>query len=369
MKQPLSKTTICLNMIVKNEAKVIARCLESVKPLIDHWVIVDTGSDDGTQEIIHKTMKDIPGELHERPWRDFGYNRTEAITLARNKAHYLFAIDADDILIIPPKFVMPKLTKDVYSLRIEHAEIRHWRMQLFRADLDFHYVGVLHEALISHSPRTHARLEQLLYKCIPDGYRSSDSDKYRKDAALLEHALTVEPANTRYAFYLAQSLRDAGEFEKAIAAYTHRANMGGWEEENYFSLYEIGRLSALLGLDDKIVIERYLKAYERFPTRAEPLYNLAVFLRNRGRHVAAYPFARAASEIPIPNHTLFVDDSVYAWRALDEYAVAASWAGHFKEAILANKKLLLSKILPESERGRIQKNLEFCREKIGRVKK
>ena len=45
-------TTLCLCMIVKNEAPVIRRCLDSVRSLIDYWVIVDTGSTDGTQDIV-----------------------------------------------------------------------------------------------------------------------------------------------------------------------------------------------------------------------------------------------------------------------------------------------------------------------------
>ena len=85
-RQPkMIRSTICLNMIVKNEIAVIARCLESVKSFIDYWVIVDTGSTDGTQAMIQSIMQDIPGELHERPWRDFGFNRTEAAELARGK--------------------------------------------------------------------------------------------------------------------------------------------------------------------------------------------------------------------------------------------------------------------------------------------
>ena len=77
--------TICLNMIVKDEKDVICRCLASVKPVIDYWVIVDTGSSDGTQEIIRAFMKEIPGELHERPWINFGHNRNEALELAKGK--------------------------------------------------------------------------------------------------------------------------------------------------------------------------------------------------------------------------------------------------------------------------------------------
>src|SRR5580704_1601575 len=57
--------TICLNMIVKNESRVIQRCLDSVKHIIDYWVIVDTGSTDGTQNVIKDFMKDIPGDLYE----------------------------------------------------------------------------------------------------------------------------------------------------------------------------------------------------------------------------------------------------------------------------------------------------------------
>ena len=80
--------TITLCMIVKDEARVIERCLASVLPLIDYWVIVDTGSTDGTQEKIRKFFENvgIPGELHERPWKDFGHNRSEALELARSKA-------------------------------------------------------------------------------------------------------------------------------------------------------------------------------------------------------------------------------------------------------------------------------------------
>ena len=78
-------------MIVKNEKDVIVRCLESVKPVIDYWVIVDTGSTDGTQKIIKKELKDIPGELYERPWKNFGENRSEAFNLAKGKGDFIAA--------------------------------------------------------------------------------------------------------------------------------------------------------------------------------------------------------------------------------------------------------------------------------------
>jgi tetratricopeptide (TPR) repeat protein len=358
---------ICLNMIVKNEAKVIARCLESLKSIIDSWVIVDTGSTDGTQTIIRSVLQGIPGELHERPWKDFGHNRTEAIELGRaftKIGDYLLVIDADDVLIVPPRFEMPKLTKDCYELRVEDAGTSYQRLHLFRADLDFRYIGVLHEVLKTPENSSRARLNGIIYKRTGGGARSVNPNKYRHDAAVLEAALAAEPGNARYAFYLAQSWRDATEYEKALLAYDHRVRMGGWEEEVYFSLHEIGKLSAKLGRDDGIVIDAYLRAYERRPTRAEPLCNLAAHLRELGRRSAAFPFARIASEIPRPDDVLFVDDAVYAWRALDEFAVAAYWVGRYKDGLVANQRLLASGLLPVAERERVEKNMAFCRAKL-----
>lgn len=352
-------------MIVKNEAHVIARCIASVRPLITSWCIVDTGSTDGTQDLLGKELADLPGDLHERPWQDFGHNRSEAIELARGKADYDLVMDADDVLVIPDRFVMPQLTADSYEIRVEHGGISHYRVHFFRGDLDFHYVGVLHEVIWSGLGRTLARLDGLTYRCAHDGARSADPQKFHKDAAVLEKALEAEPDNARSAFYLAQSWRDAGEHVKAAAAYERRAAMGGWPEEVWYSLYERARLADRLREDDDVVIAHYMRAFESRPQRAEALCDLARSLRQRNRLAAAYPFARAASDIPRPNDILFVEDAVYTWRSLDELGVAAFYAGLFREALAANQRLLAGRALPVSERARVQKNLEFGLEKLG----
>jgi glycosyltransferase involved in cell wall biosynthesis len=351
-------------MIVKNEAHVITRCIASVKPLITSWCIVDTGSTDGTQELICKELADLPGDLYERPWKDFGHNRTEAIELARGKADYDLVMDADDVLVIPNSFVMPLLTADSYEIRVEDSGISYYRIHFFRGDLDFHYVGVLHEVIISGPGRTLARLDGLTYRRAYDGARSADPQKFRKDAEVLKKALRAEPDNARYAFYLAQSWRDAGEYAKAAAVYERRAAMGGWPEEVWYSLYERARIADRLGEDDDAVIAHYIRAFEARPQRAEALCELARSLRLRSRLAAAYPFARAASDIPRPNDILFIDDTVYTWRALDELGIAAYYAGLYREGVAANKRLLSGRVLPEGERARIKKNLELCRQEL-----
>ena len=139
--------TICLSMIVKNEARVIRRCLDSVRDIIDYWVIVDTGSTDGTQDIIRAHFQDVPGELVERPWRDFAQNRSEALALARPRGDYTFIIDADDALELQAGFQLPRLSADSYQIDIQDTNIRYQRTQFVSNALAWRYAGVLHEYL------------------------------------------------------------------------------------------------------------------------------------------------------------------------------------------------------------------------------
>jgi tetratricopeptide (TPR) repeat protein len=352
-------TSLCLNMIVKDEAHVIRRCLDSVKPYIRHWTIVDTGSTDGTQDVIRSHLRDIPGALHERAWRDFGTNRSEAIALARGQAEYILVMDADHVLRVPEGFRFAGLDADGYFVAHRYAGVDYGIATLLADRIPWRYEGVLHEYVTADVPHRFAALAGPWVDVYHEGARSRDPTTYLKDAEVLRSALLADPGNTRYAFYLAQSLKDAGELQLALDAFRKRATMGGWDEERWQARYQAAMLTERLAMPAAEVERAYLEAWNDRPSRAEPLVQLARWHRTRREWPLALLFARTAVKTPRPADQLFVEDAVYAWRALDELAIAAWYTGAREEGRSAAKRLLEENCFPASERERIEKNAAY----------
>lgn len=349
-------TKICLNMIVKNEAHVIRRALDSVLPLIDTWCILDTGSTDGTQDIIREHLKALPGELHESPWQGFGPSRTEAIERAKSLADYLLFIDADDELQLPKGFKLPHLKGEAYYFSHRLGDMSFLRMDLVATRVPWRYTGVLHESIESDIVRKGEVLQGPVILERREGARSQDPKKYERDAAVLAKALEEEPGNARYAFYLAQSLKDAGQLEAAIGAYRRRVAMGGWEEEVYVSLLRVAQLLVSLDRAEAEVLPAFLEAYQYRPLRSESLVGLATYCRKREKYHLAVLFAEKAMKIARPGDILFVEEDCYSWRALDEFAVSASWVGRHRDALQACDRLLTEGFLPYGETKRVKTN-------------
>ena len=107
----MSKPKICLVMIVKDEENVIERCLTALKPNVDCYAIMDTGSTDETKSIIKKTMEGVRGKIYDMPFHSFAVNRSRVMSLARQdfpEMDYQLMIDADDTWTVPEDFEWPK---------------------------------------------------------------------------------------------------------------------------------------------------------------------------------------------------------------------------------------------------------------------
>ncbi|WP_240743541.1 glycosyltransferase [Mycobacterium paragordonae] len=352
---------ICVNMIVRNEAAIIRETLDNIAPYISAWVIVDTGSDDGTQAVIrdHMARLGIPGELHEQPWRDFGHNRSEALTLAQGHGDYIWVLDADDKVVGNLDF--GQLGQDLYQLRYGQTSNVFWRPSLFRDGLLVRYEGVVHEDVIVDSDFSHDRLDGDYYiDSRRLGARNRNpQQKYESDRDLLLAEIERNPDNARSVFYLAQSYFDLGDFENARKWYQRRVDMGGWAEETYQSMYRVAESMWSMGAPWPEVENAYLRAWEFRPTRAEPLYAIAYRYRLDERYRLGFLFAKHAAEIPFPTEdTFLVSADTYTWGALDEAAVCASWIGEHAEAVALWRRALAKPGLPDEDRQRITANCD-----------
>ncbi|GAB1810604.1 glycosyltransferase family 2 protein [Priestia megaterium] len=421
MKKGTSKTLgskknekkLCLCMIVKNESSIIERCLNASKSIIDFISICDTGSTDNTPEIIKNWCKEnnIPGTVHHEPFKNFGYNRTLAASLAQEtypEADYLLLLDADMVLEVQPNFDKCSLENDLYLTMQYDNQIKYWLIRLLKTSLPWKSVGVTHEYWdIDHSrlragqlnySGTQGRIDSLIIYDQTDG--GSRSDKFERDKQLLLEGIKDETTpldlKVRYMFYLAQTFSCLNELEEAIKWYKKRVEAGGWVEEVYYSLLQTGscyeRLANIsffnrqqlikeseenksivnqFAVDNLIrqeeqffalAITYFQNAWEYRPTRAESLYHLAKMHRIKSKNNIALMYALRGKEIPFPQEDiLFVDYHVYDYLFDYEISICAYYTENKQDLGRDAIKRLQSKIkeLPLHIAETVENNLKF----------
>lgn len=341
MTHPAVWPRVALCMIVRDEEAVIERALRSALPWITTWCIVDTGSTDRTKEIIQRVMAeaDVSGVLYERPWVNFGHNRTEALTLCKPHAEWAIMLDADDNLVmdvpLPPN-LWDHLEMDGMIMRMKHDQICHNRIQIFRLDADWCYDGMVHE-----QPRCRGNPEPRLLMLPPRlymetrcaGVRSRDPLKYLKDATVLEAEHMRNPLDTRVLFYLAQSYRDAGRQTEAVHYYRKYLTYPVGQTPQY-ERYMTHINLILLSTDPQEQLEIAWTALELCPERLEAGFSVMQQWRRVGRAATQQLFALAAacSNRAVRESWTYVNPVIYTAEYDDELSVVAFNTGHFRES-------------------------------------
>ena len=352
-----ARPELTLAMIVKDEAAVIERCLASVRPLISHWVIIDTGSSDDTCARIERALTGIPGTLLHREWVDFGHNRTELMQVAHGIGTHLLLIDADMTVRVDGEFIESGNDQDL--LRHE-GDPSYWIPRVVRSDRRWHYVGSTHEYLAGEGDVSRGRNDALVIVHHGDG--GSRGDKFERDARLLTRSLELDPDDQRSTFYLAQTMRDLGRTETAIDLFRRRVAMGGWDEEVFYSQLQLGILLDETDPDASFIA--LVQAWEMRPTRAEPLHELARRLNARGAFESSLLFSERGLRLELPDDLLFVHPDPYRWGLRFEHAIACYRTGRIDDALEDNRRLLADGV-PASVEPWVRHNLAWCERALG----
>jgi len=361
------RPTLTLCMIVKNESHIILECLNSVYKYIDYWVICDTGSTDNTKEIITNFFKEkgIPGEIHDHEWKNFGHNRTQALVEGRKwcsengldlEKVYFLLIDAD--MIFPGESLRRIIHQaDLWDVKQQNPSIIYSNLRAVRASLDVVCVCPTHEYYDIRTPNaTRKTYNDVVIQDVGDG--GSKSDKAERDIRLLKEALTTDPKNPRYWFYLANTYRDIGDYQNAVLGYANRVEIGGWYEEVYCAWVYKGDCHNSLK-QTAHAIECWLEAYNLDRERGEALIRLATHYRTISKHNTSMLFVDKGLKMALPDRVLFQEKIVYDYRFLYELSICAYYTKDHTRGKMACEMLLQRPDLPSHLRESVEKNMVF----------
>ncbi len=322
-----------LVMIVKNEARRIAEVLASYRPHIDAWTILDTGSTDGTQDLIWRELAGIPGSLHEEPFVDFATSRNRALELHGTST--VFSIMPNgDVLSGGAElraFLGSHRLDRAGAYRVRISPGHYYHPLVMRTGSGWRYRWRTHECATGPNVGPHIPGVTVLR----DRGKRTDAEwreRWTRDLALLNRDREDDPSDPRPYFYLGQTHECLGQHAQALSFFERRSEMGGYFDEVYEAKFRVAKMKDKLDRPWAEVQQAYLEAYAHDPRRAEPLYAISQRWYDEGIHAISRLFAVAAAETPKPPTDLFLDEDVYTWKSADRAAISSFYAGHKEDA-------------------------------------
>jgi glycosyltransferase involved in cell wall biosynthesis len=327
-----TRPLLSLVMILKNEAQSIKFTIDSVKPYVDRYTIIDTGSTDGTPEIIKGAFGDTPGDIYYEPFEDFSTTRNRALQLEGTKSVFSLMLSGDESLRnghILRQFcderralrILKDEKHEAYNVRVLYGKEIYDSARLVRTDAQWFYVGVTHEYMTNGHNGVARRRAELnnpkgaveIFHDVSHNDKQAKQKRYALDLELLLGEFEKNPNRTRTSFYIGQSLECLHRYEEASNWYWRRFQMGGWHEEAYEARYRMGRMCEHMDKPWAECQAHYLEAHSFLPARAEPLYEIASHWYSVEKDMQlAYLFLLRAAKLKLPTHLrLFIMKDVY----------------------------------------------------------
>jgi len=383
---------LVLTQIVKNEAHVITRMLNSIKPIVDIVCLVDTGSTDDTIEVVKNwgTQNNIETHVFERTFDNFENSRNYSIQMAREVTKdrgndfWGFWLDADETIEVLPSFNKNKIDKDLYMFNTYINVMKYTRNECFKLDKPFRFYGPVHEYIVCDDKNiTSGLMEGINVRVQMDGgsWKGNIPDKYKSHAFVLEKYIDQNRQDPRWIFYTAQSYHDSAcmpdnreeneeRLRRSLKFYKERISRpDGYPEEVFYSQFRVGTIMRALEEPWNLIMNEFLKAYSFDPLRAEPIKAIIDYYLSVGEWHNAYLFSKFAKvnfhdRNPYPQRLLFVDESLYIWKILEVHAAASFYTQRYDESrVTYNEMVKISKEKPEyftpEDMQKIQMNAQF----------
>jgi glycosyltransferase involved in cell wall biosynthesis len=386
---------LILNTIVKNESHCIIGMLEAAAKISDAIVIADTGSTDGTQDLIRKFGEDnnIPTYVFERPFDDFEKSRNFGMQKARDVVNELgwnpndcwtWWCDADEKIVVEDKFDKSQFKNDLYMINTYIGQMKYTRNTFARVSKPFRFYGPVHEFIVCDEQNITSGLAENVFvdvKMIGSSWQGDISQKYLDHAHKLEAYIAKDRKDPRWIFYTAQSYHDSASMKdnneenverlrRSMKYYKERVKRNdGYAEENYYSQYRVGTIMRILEEPWNLTHMELLKAYSMDPLRGESIKVIIDYYLQIGDWNMAYLYSKFAKsnfhgKNPYPTRLLFVDEAIYVWKFAESHAATCYYTNRMQEAKETFKEIIeISKKQPQyftpEDLKKIEMNSQF----------
>lgn len=383
---------LVLTQIMKNEAHVITRMLNSIRPIVDIICLVDTGSTDNSIEVVKNWGEQNKIETHvfERAFDNFENSRNYSIQMAREVTagrgndFWGFWLDADEMIEILPNFNKNSINKDLYMFNTYINVMKYTRNECYKLDKPFRFYGPVHEFIVCDDKNiTSGLMDGLNVRVQMDGgsWKGNIPEKYKSHAHVLEKYIDANRQDPRWIFYTAQSYHDSAcvpdnreeneeRLRRSMKYYKERiSRTDGYPEEIFYSQFRVGTIMRVLEMPFSQTLNELMKAYSIDPLRAEPIKAIIDHYLSVGEWHNAYLFSKFAKvnfhgKNPYPQRLLFVDEALYIWKILEVHAAASFYTGRRDEAKQTFQEMVeISKQQPQyftsDDLQKIQMNSQF----------
>lgn len=330
----MNKISLC--MIVKNEEKVLARCLNSAKNIADEIIIVDTGSTDKTKGIASK----FTNKIYDYKWNNnFSAARNYSFSLAKN--NYIMWLDADDVV---PKSTINKLKKikqslsaDVYMLKYatmfagNKPTFYFYRERLIKNCSKAIWQGAVHECITPFG-----KVEKLNLRI--DHKKISQTNPNR-NLKIYQNLIKERSLSAREQYYYGRELYDHKKYKKCISVLTNFLNDNNAWVENIIDACSVIADCYKNLYNAKKQLEFLFKSFSYDFPRANACCNIAdYFLKTHKYSTAIYWYKQAINSKKNMPENGFINNFYYNYYPYLQLCCCYYYLKNFKLASHYNKK-------------------------------
>jgi len=300
---------ICLVMIVKNAGDTIIDMLKENLPVFDRYVILDTGSTDNTIENIKKILVSKKGCIYSEPFINFRESRNRSLDLAK---HYCkFNLILDDTYIVRGNLrgflesVRSDQLSDSHSIYIHSDDIIYCSNRITKSETDLRYIYKIHEVISNENNVNVMIPHEISYiDDIKNPYMEKRTlDRKQLDIKLLNEMVEEDPENPRHYYYLAQTYKILGDYEKTEEYLLKRINHKnkGFMSELIDACFELARLYNFnLNKPWEECLKYYNMSYELDKGRPDSLYFIGMHYYINNDYMKAFDYFKQAFNIGFP---------------------------------------------------------------------